>query len=386
MKKCFSMLLILGLLSILFLGKISFNSVFATSLILNNKDNPYSSAKSMIVLETINDSVLYSKNEHEKLPMASTTKIVTALTVLENCDDLEKIITIPKKATLVEGSSIYLREGEQLTVKQLLYGLMLQSGNDSALALALEFGDGSIEQFAEMMNETAKKCGAENSNFVTPHGLDHKNHYTTAYDLAKITSYALKNREFKQIVSSKVYKIDKTENCTQRTLVNKNKLLSSLEGCIGVKTGYTSKAGRCLVSACERDNMQVVCVVLNCRPMFEESADLLNKALNEYKYYEILSPYKFVTDVAVEEGQSSTLRLYNKRGYGVICKEEDIDRYSIIYNYDKQVKAPIQKDKVLGKVEIYFDKTLIFSEDLCSIESVKGISTDDKIKNILDKW
>lgn len=345
-----------------------------------------SSAKSMVVIETNENKVLYSKNENEKLPMASTTKIVTALTVINNCKDLNKIVKIPLKATLVEGSSIYLRENEELTIKQLLYGLMLQSGNDAATALALEIGEGSLENFAKLMNETAKKCGANDSNFVTPHGLDDKNHYTTASDLALITSHALKNPIFKEIVSTKSFKIEQTENCKQRTIINKNKLLCSLEGCVGVKTGYTSKAGRCLVSACERDGMQVVCVVLNCRPMFEESAELINKAFEEYKLYEILPAYKFLSDIVVEDGKVSNLRIYNKQGFSVVAKKEDFDKYSVIYNYNKQIKAPINKDQVVGKVEIYFDNALIFSEDLCSIERVDSIDTTDKLKDILEKW
>lgn len=343
------------------------------------------SAKSMIVMETLHNRVLYSKNENEKLPMASTTKIVSALTVIENCDDLEKLVTVPKSATLVEGSSIYLKAGEQLTVKQLLYGLMLQSGNDSAETLALEIG-GTIEHFAELMNETALKCGATNSHFVTPHGLDDKEHYTTARDLAVITSYALKNPVFKQIVSSKSFFIKQTEHNTARTLINKNKLLSSLEGCIGVKTGYTRKSGRCLVSACERNGMQIVCVVLNDRPMFEDSEKLLEQAFKEYKLYEILPSYKFVSDVTVEDGKASSLRLYNKEGYSVVAKEDEVDKYVVEYDYEKQVKAPVEKDKKLGEVKIYYDKTLIFSENLCSIESVDGIEPVDVIKEILDKW
>ena len=384
MKKIFCLIISFLFIIIFLNSSLSNYFCYADSNLTNT--NSCTTAKSMVVLETTNNSVLYSKNENEKLPMASTTKIVTALTVLENCEDIDKIITIPIKAILVEGSSIYMRENEKLSIRQLLYGLMLQSGNDAATALALEIGNGSIETFADLMNKTAKKCGVENSNFVTPHGLDAKEHYTTAKDLALITSYALKNETFKQIVSTKTYKIDGNENCTKRTIINKNKLLNSLEGCVGVKTGYTSKAGRCLVSACERNGMQVVCVVLNCRPMFEESAELINKAFEEYKLYEILPPYKFITDVSVEDGKSSSLRLYNKNGFGVVAKEKDIDRYSIIYDYSKTTKAPISKDQKLGKVEIYFDKTLIFSEDLCSIEKVDSIDTNDKIKIILDKW
>ena len=184
MKKSFY---IYSILSVLLIGIIS---IFFNNNFVYAKSQPITSAKSMIVLETTNNNILYSKNENEKLPMASTTKIITAITVLENCDDLDKKITIPLKATLVEGSSIYLKENEILSIRQLLYGLMLQSGNDAALALTLELGNGSVENFAILMNETVKKCGAKNTNLVTPHGLDAKDHYTTAKDLALITSYA----------------------------------------------------------------------------------------------------------------------------------------------------------------------------------------------------
>lgn len=356
------------------------------SIVANKKTEQSSSAKSMIVIESNTGKILYSKNEFEKLPMASTTKIITAITVIENCDDLDKIITIPKVATNVEGSSIYLKPDEKLSIRQLLYGLMLQSGNDAGLTLALEIGDGKVENFAELMNQTAIKCGAKDSHFVTPHGLDDKEHYTTAYDLAKITAYALKNETFKEIVSTKSYIIPATEKYQTRNLINKNKLLSGLDGCIGVKTGYTSRAGRCLVTACERNGMQVVCVVLNCRPMFEESAELINKAYEEYGIYEILPAYKFVSDITVEGGKSTNLRLYNKNGFSVVDKKENLDKYVVVYDYPQTIKAPIEKDAVLGSVKVYLDKTLIFTENLCSIERVAGIDASDKIKNILDKW
>ncbi len=344
------------------------------------------SAKSMIVMETLHDKVLYSKNENTQLPMASTTKIVTAITVIENCDDLDALVTIPKSATLAEGSSIYLRANEQLTIRQLLYGLMLQSGNDAAETLALELGNGSLENFAELMNQTAENCGAENSNFVTPHGLDDKEHYTTAYDLAKITSYALKNPVFKEIVSCKKYIIPATEHNTARTLLNKNKLLSSLDGCDGVKTGYTKKSGRCLVSSCTRNGMQVVCVVLNCGPMFEDSTNLINKAFEEYKLYEILPSYKFVDDVVVEDGKTDKVRIYNKEGYNVVANETEINKYRVEYDYNKTVKAPIDKDTKLGEVKIYYDNSLIFTDNLYNIENVEGLDKIDKLKDILEKW
>jgi len=352
----------------------------------SNVGSENTSAQSMVVIETTNNTILYSKNEEEQLPIASTTKIVCALTVIENCEDLNKIITVPKSATLVEGSSIYLRENEQLSILDLLFGLMLQSGNDAAETLALEIGGGSLQQFAYLMNETAQKCGATNSNFVTPHGLNDVNHYSTALDLAKITSFALKNPVFKEIVSTKSHKILATQYNTSRTLINKNKLLSSLEGCVGVKTGYTKNAGRCLVSACEKGDTQVVCVVLNCGPMFEESAVLLKKALDEYQYYEILPSYKFVDDVSVENGKTSSVRLYNKNGYSVVVKEKDISRYTVEYDYQKVLSAPIKKDEVLGSVKIYYDNALIIEEKLCSIEGVESVDSKEELKKILENW
>lgn len=343
------------------------------------------SAKSMVVMETLGGKVLYSKNENEKLPMASTTKIVTAITVIENCDDLDRLVSVPKSATLVEGSSIYLRAGESLSIRDLLYGLMLQSGNDAAETLALSIA-GSKEAFAILMNQTAQKAGALNSNFVTPHGLDKSDHYTTALDLAKITAYALKNEDFKQIVSTKSHQIKATEHNTARTLINKNKLLSSLEGCIGVKTGYTKKSGRCLVSACERDGMQVVCVVLNCSPMFEESFDLIQQSYKEYKRFDIMPSYKFVTDIMVEGGKSKSVRFFSKEGFSTIDKIENADRYRVEYEYESNLTAPVDKGQVVGRAKVFCDNNLIFTENLCTIEPVEKEVPINELQNILENW
>lgn len=345
----------------------------------------YTSAKAMIVMEAKDGRVLYSKNENEKLPMASTTKIVTALTVLNNCKDLDKLVTITKQPTLVTGTSIYLRQGEQLTIRQLLYGLMLQSGNDAAVALALEVG-GSIENFAQMMNKTAIDCGAECSSFKNPHGLDQEGHYTTVCDLAKITIKALKHPDFKQIVSSKQYVIAGGENTTERKLVNKNKLLTSLDGCIGVKTGYTSKAGRCLVSAAERDDMQVVCVVLNCRPMFEESQALINKAFKEYSLVELLPDYTHIADVSVVGGEKSNVKVYNKTGLKKVLTDDEKKQVCVSYDYPETLKAPLKKDQKVGQVKINLNNDLIFSGNLYIIEEVKSTNFTDKLNNIIDKW
>ncbi len=212
------------------------------------------------LMELSTGSVLFSQNESVRLPMASTTKIMTALVVLEQVS-LQDPVVIPAEAVGIEGSSLYLKKGEILTVEQLLYGLMLQSGNDAAVALAL-FAGNSVEAFVKLMNDKAEKLSLTDTHFENPNGLDGETHYTTALDFAKLTAYALQNDIFRKIVSTKIYKISGTTTCTERTLVNHNRLLSSYEGAIGVKTGFTKKSGRCLVSAVEREGVTLICVTL----------------------------------------------------------------------------------------------------------------------------
>lgn len=343
------------------------------------------SARGMVLIDASTNRILYSHNELEQMPMASTTKIVTAITVLENCNNLDEVVTITRPSTLIEGTSIYLKEGEQLSIRQLLYGLMLQSGNDAAHALALHIG-GSIENFANMMEQTAIKAGATNSSFTNPHGLDDAEHYTTAYDLALITSYALKNQDFKDIVSTKKFIINAGEKTTARTLINKNRLLDSLVGCIGVKTGYTSKAGRCLVTACERDGVILVCVVLNCRPMFEESAAYIEKAFDEFENVKILEEYSCVGEIEVIGGDKSKVNLYNQKGCTMLLLPEEKSNINIEYDLPNVLEAPISKNEVVGKVKIFYNNNLIFSENIYTMEDVKVVNKSNKLQDILDKW
>ena len=240
----------------------------------------YTSAKAMCTMEVNSKRILYSKNMDEKMAMASTTKIMTAITAIENSNDLDKKFEISPKAVGISGTSLYLRKGEIFSLRELLYGLMLVSGNDASVAIGEKVA-GSVQSFVELMNKTAEKIGAKNTHFDNTHGLDSKTHYTTAYDLALITSYAMQNEIFKEIVSTKNIKITNSDGKV-RYLKNKNKLLTSLDGCNGVKTGFTDDAGRCYVGSCEREGMTIVCVVLNCGPMFEECGAFINKAFDEY--------------------------------------------------------------------------------------------------------
>ena len=190
--------------------------------------------------------------------MASTTKIMTATIIIENCN-LNETVEISKKSAGTGGSRLGLKAGDKITIRDLLYGLMMRSGNDSAVALA-EYAGGSIEGFAEKMNQKASDLGLNNTHFETPHGLDSDEHYTTAYELALLSNYALNNKIFAQIVGTKEYTI--TINGYPKQLSNTNELLGNLDGVYGIKTGFTNGANRCLVTACKRNNMDIICVVL----------------------------------------------------------------------------------------------------------------------------
>ena len=324
------------------------------------------SAKAMCVIEATSGRVLAEKNSNEQMAMASTTKIVTALTVINNIKNLDEIIEIDSRAVGVEGSSIYLRRGEQMSIKDLLYGLMLRSGNDAAAALAYHTG-GGLENFAKLMNETAKSCGAVNSNFVTPHGLDHDKHYTTAYDLALISANALNNPIFKEIVSTKLHVVNPTNVSEKRYMRNKNRLLSSLDGCCGVKTGFTKKAGRCLVSAIERDNATYVCVVLNCGPMFEDSATLLNNSHSLYRNRLIIDKNKEIFNEYILDDKAGKLYLYPEEDFSYPLSNSEVD--DLVLKYNVKLDSAREGDAV-GEIQVFLKKDLIKTIKLCTINKI----------------
>lgn len=323
---------------------------------------------SEIVMEVKSNRVLYSKNADCKKYMASTTKILTAIVIIENCDISEEV-EVSDKTIGVEGSSIYLEKGEILSVKDLLYGLMLRSGNDCAETLAI-YKSGSIEDFADLMNETAIKIGAKHSHFVNPHGLHDDNHYTTAHDLALISSYAIKNPIFKEIVSTKKVVIPFTTRNTKRVLINKNKMLNEFEGSTGIKTGFTKKAGRCLVSSCERDGMELVSVVLNCPPMFERSKALLSDAFAKYSMVKLISNDEIADFIGIENSKSKC-PICIKSDVVLPLSEYEKDNFNIEYIYDKAViPAGTKKDEEVGKIKISVKNNLIYSEKLYTMIDV----------------
>lgn len=304
-------------------------------------------ASAEIAMELQTGTVLNEHNADLKLPMASTTKIMTAIIIVEDCN-LEDTFTVPDAAVGVEGSSIYLKKDEEINVKDLLYGLMLRSGNDAAAALAIHHS-GSIEKFVEVMNARAAAIGADNTHFKNPSGLPDGEHYTTARDLCEIARYAMQNETFKKIVSTKKYKGD------FRSYANKNKMLYNYEGANGVKTGYTVKAGRCLVTSAERNGMDVVCVVLNCPDMYVRSENILDACFNGYSLVKIDENDVFMSDIVLCKPCKSNCF--------VVKKQENLNfKVEPIKNLKR-----INAGDLVAELKIFGQNGLIFSENLYSI-------------------
>lgn len=361
--------------------------IFTTQhIVFANNNTNNSTAKAMCVLESNSGRVLFEKNSDITLAMASTTKIVTAITAIENLtDDLDVKYVVPDKAVGIEGTSMYLKYGEEISKRELLYGLMLSSGNDSAMALAL-LTCNSEKEFCNLMNETAIKCGASSSNFVNPHGLDVNNHYTTAKDLALITAYAMNNQLFAEIVSTKNCVIEKTNMYETRYLRNKNKLLHTLEYCNGVKTGFTDNAGRCIVATTEKEGMKLVCVLFNCPDMFEEGARLLNYVNSNYR---MVCPFKansYITSIAVKNGDKNIVRLYAQNGFCMPLSTSEEESMKIVYDFPKQIEAPVKIENNIGKINIFINKQLIFSTNICTIDNVKFLDKENAFKEIVNEW
>ncbi|MDL2289465.1 D-alanyl-D-alanine carboxypeptidase [Clostridia bacterium OttesenSCG-928-F22] len=338
---------------------------------------------SAVLLEVETGRLLYAKNADKQMPMASTTKVMTAILAIEN-GVLEDVVTISGNASGVEGSSLYLAIGQKVTLEQLLYGLMLQSGNDSAVAIA-EHIAGSVEEFAGMMNAKARELGAENTNFMNPHGLPASGHHTTAADLAKITAYAMQNETFEKIVSTKYHELDLGEGQI-RVIKNKNKVLWDYEGGIGVKTGYTKEAGRCLVSAAKRDNMTTVAVVLDCYDWFEQSMKLLDYGFETYRYYNVLEKGTFLQEIAIENGIQPTSDIFIEENVSIPLTQEEYNRLEYKVNITPGLKAPVTAGTEVGTIEIWLDGNMIVAQTVQINEDIGELTYGYYLNKILNYW
>ena len=297
---------------------------------------PADSATSAILIDSRSGEVLYEHNADEKRNIASTTKILTALVALSRCG-CDDVVDIKQEYTGIEGSSMYLKPGEKLTVRELLYGLLMSSGNDAAVALACHTA-GTIDQFAKMMNDQAAALGCRNSNFKNPNGLDEEGHYSTARDLAKITACAMKSEVFCEIVSTK------TAVVAGRSLVNHNKLLWDYTGAVGVKTGYTKSSGRSLVSCAERDGMRLICVTLSDPNDWDDHAALYDWAFNCYTCVEIKKADS--SEVPVISGVSGAVQIHPAEDFYAVARKADSVKVSM--ELPHFVYAPVRAGDTAG--------------------------------------
>lgn len=329
------------------------------------------SAHSAVVVNTFTGDVVYEKNAHTPMPMASTTKIMTAICAIEN-GDLDSVVKVHPSAVGVEGSSMYLGHGEELTLRDLIYGLMLSSGNDAAVAIAMHIS-GGVDEFAILMNETASKIGVKNTSFKNPNGLDADGHYTTAYDLAVITRYGMSLPEFAEIVSSKSVKVPWQGRDYPRTLNNHNKLLNMYEGCDGVKTGFTKKSGRCLVSSATREGYQMIAVTLNASDDWNDHIKMLNYAFDSYENRNIISADDYVCTVPVNNGNVDTVRLCASTGFSIPAPNGVTPDVEIRYSIPDTLDAPVGFGQKVGSVEIYHKGSCVGTVDALSCGSVSYV-------------
>lgn len=360
----------------------------------NVSELPKTNSRRYIVYDRISKSMIIGKNEDVKSAMASTTKIMTTIVILEKADLNEKV-TVSAKAGGTGGSRLGLKRGDKTSVRDLLYGLMLRSGNDAAVALAEHVG-GSVKEFAELMNEKAIELGLTNTHFVTPHGLDDANHYTTALELAKLTDYAMDNETFAKIVGTKSTTI--YINNQSRQINNTNELLGVLNGVVGVKTGFTNNAGRCLVTETKRNNMDIITIVLGAdtkKDRTKDSVNLIEYTFSKYKMYNLeeriieeFNKWKNINEkrILIIKGKTSNPKLALgaiEKATIPICDNDKIE-YSI--NALTEVEAPVEQWNVMGTLTVKLNGEILENIDIVNVNEVQKRDWKDYFKIVLNTY
>ncbi len=373
-----------------------------SSVSANPISEPKLNCRYAIVIDRKSKAVLYGKNENQQVPMASTTKIMTAIVLLENLGvnnslTLDTQVEICKEAALVGGSRLGLKNGDKITINDLLYGLMLCSGNDAAIQIAVSVA-GSVEEFANLMNRKAEELGLENSHFITPHGLDKEEHYTTAYELALIADYALNIEKISEVVKTKNYTV--SMNGYSKTIANTNELLGYLNGVNGVKTGFTNGAGRCLVTSVERDGFNIITVVLGADTKKIRTTDSIKLIEYAYSNYELVNLEELINKEFEEWKKINEKRIYIYKGkkdsittkledykYKIYpVKKEDIKNITIeIENMQTHFEAPIYKGRKIAKLILNIDNKELMSIGIVTNEDVERKEIKDYMLEFLEK-
>lgn len=309
-------------------------------------------AKAYALVEAGSGRLLLGKNEHDRLPMASTTKIMTALLLIEVGEDLDTLVSVPPEAAATGGTSMHLAAGERVSLRDLLYGLMMVSGNDAAVTLAVHLS-GSVETFAARMNDKAAALGCADTHFMNPHGLHDPEHYTSAYDLARMARAAMEHPFFRELVSTRRYTT--TTGHRPRTFRTKNRVLTEVEGGCGVKTGYTKKAGRCLCFAARRAGMLLIGAVLHASDMWGDAGKLLEEGFAAYELKTFLPANGAAGQVPVTGGVKKSLPAVTKEGILYPIRRDGREEAALDVRLPAAVAAPIARGAPLGKAVLTVD-------------------------------
>ena len=335
--------------------------------------------------------VLWGKNEGKPLAMASTTKIMTAIIALET-GNLEDVVTVSKRAAAAPEVNIDLTAGEEVKLKNLMYALMLKSANDSAIAIAEHIG-GSVEGFAAMMNEKAFEIGAYDTVFVTPNGLDEGEHHSTARDMAIIAAYALKNKDFCDIINTPQVSFTSEDGKKRYDLVNKNRLLREYKGAFGVKTGFTGKAGHCFVGAAERDGVRLVSCVLASgwgtagkEYKWSDTKTILDYGFENFKYYTVVDGNTMTADVGILNSDKKAVKTAVNGEVKALLSDEERNNLEIVSVMPESISAPVKAGQAVGFIRVYTDGFLIGECDILSAESAESKTVKKSMEKLMDKW
>ncbi len=344
-------------------------------------------ARAALLMDGSNNRVLYEDNGYQRMAMASTTKIMTCIVTLENAK-LDDVVEVSSYAARMPDVQLNVNTGEQYYLKDLLYSLMLESHNDVAVAIAEHVG-GSVEGFATMMNDTARRLGCENTNFVTPNGLDAEGHYTTARDLAVIASYAIKNPQFIEITNTSSYSFHELKKGRGFTVTNKNKFLYMMEGAIGVKTGFTGDAGYCFVGAVKRQDSYFISVVLGCgwpprkTLKWSDTKELMNYGVTNYKQRQIFKDMK-LDPLIVKKGQKKLAELRMTGDLKLLMRDDE--KVTIEYHMPDYLEAPVSEDSIVGDAKYFINGQYYATIPIHTVDAIPRINFKYCFRRILDLW
>ena len=370
---------------------IIFCITFNINVLANNKENkePNPVAKSAVLIDAETGRILWGKNENEPLAMASTTKIMTAILAIEE-GNLNDTVVVSKNATKAPPVKMFLKEGEEIKLKELLYALMMQSSNDAAVAIA-EHISGDVETFCNMMTEKAKQLGAKNTVFKTPNGLDSGDHHSTAYDMALIARYALKNKTFFEIINKR--EVSFKTNKSNDSIINKNRLVSEFNGANGIKTGYTGKAGHCFVGSATVDGLTLISVVLASgwgnkgkQQKWIDTKELLNYGFNNFKYETVLKKDSLKDTLKINKGYKEDVALYYENDVILPLTKEELSKIEIKNDIPNIFEAPVYVGQKIGTSKIMLDNEILAEVNILTKEETNRKTIFFNFNKIIKNW